>query len=157
MAATVLLVEDERKLRELVRSYLERAGFTALSTGSGADAITLAASAAPDLVVLDLGLPDVPGETVAREVRAGGPVPIVMLTAKAAEEDRIAGLELGADDYVTKPVSPREVVLRVQAILRRGSPAAKGGMTSYGSGTMLIDTSRRQVVVRGAGADLTPT
>ena len=115
MAATVLLVEDERKLRELVRSYLERAGFTALSTGSGAEAITLAASAAPDLVVLDLGLPDVPGETVAREVRAGGPVPIVMLTAKAAEEDRIAGLELGADDYVTKPFSPRELVLRVQA------------------------------------------
>src|SRR6202035_560242 len=110
MAATVLLVEDERKLRELVRSYLERAGFTVLSTESGAEAITLAASAAPDLVILDLGLPDVPGETVAREVRAGGPVPIVMLTAKAAEEDRIAGLELGADDYVTKPFSPREVV-----------------------------------------------
>src|SRR5580693_485154 len=100
MAATVLLVEDERKLRDLVRSYLERAGFTVLSTESGAEAITLAAAASPDLVVLDLGLPDVPGETVAREVRAGGPVPIVMLTAKAAEEDRIAGLELGADDYV---------------------------------------------------------
>ena len=96
MAATVLLVEDERKLRELVRSYLERAGFTALSTGSGAEAITLAASAAPDLVVLDLGLPDVPGETVARELRAAGSVPILMLTAKAGEEDRIAGLELGA-------------------------------------------------------------
>ena len=120
MAATVLLVEDERKLRELVRSYLERAGFTVLSTGSGAEAITVAASAAPDLVVLDLGLPDVPGETVARELRAAGPVPILMLTARVAEEDRIAGLELGADDYVTKPFSPRELVLRVQAILRRG-------------------------------------
>ena len=92
MAATVLLVEDERKLRELVRSYLERAGFTVLSTGSGAEAITVAASAAPDLVVLDLGLPDVPGETVARELRAAGPVPILMLTARVAEEDRIAGL-----------------------------------------------------------------
>src|SRR5579859_5732988 len=125
MAATVLLVEDERKLRELVRSYLERAGFTALSTGSGAEAITLAASAAPDLVVLDLGLPDVPGETVAREVRAAGPVPIVMLTAKVTEEDRIAGLELGADDYVTKPFSPRELVLRVQAILRRGQAGGR--------------------------------
>src|SRR5215469_15669148 len=100
MAATVLLVEDEPKLRELVRSYLERALFTVLSTGSGAEAISLAASAAPDLVVLDLGLPDVSGETVARELRANRPVPILMLTARAAEEDRIRGLELGADDYV---------------------------------------------------------
>src|ERR1700683_4067294 len=117
MTPTVLLGEDERKLRELVRSYLERAGFTVLSTGSGAEAITLAASSAPDLVALDRGLPDVPGETVAGEVRRMGQVPIVMLTARAAEEDRIAGLELGADDYVTKPFSPRELVLRVQAIL----------------------------------------
>src|SRR5205823_11472663 len=111
MAATVLLVEDERKLRDLVRSYLERAGFAVLSTGSGAEAITLASSAAPDLVILDLGLPDVPGETVAREVRAIAPVPVLMLTAKSSEEDRIRGLELGADDYVTKPFSPRELVL----------------------------------------------
>ena len=124
MTATVLLVEDERKLRELIRSYLERAGFTVLSTGSGAEAISVAVSAAPDLVILDLGLPDVSGEAVAGEVLATGPVPILMLTAKAAEEDRIAGLELGADDYVTKPFSPRELVLRVQAILRRGSPVS---------------------------------
>jgi DNA-binding response OmpR family regulator len=157
MAATVLLVEDERKLRELVRSYLERAGLVVLSTGSGAEAITLAASAAPDLVVLDLGLPDVSGETVAREVRAAGSVPIVMLTAKAAEEDRIAGLELGADDYVTKPFSPRELVLRVQAILRRGAPAVKQGAASYGGGTLVIDEPRREVRVRGTGLDLTPT
>src|SRR5271157_4268945 len=101
MAATVLVVEDERKLRDLVRSYLERAGFTVLSTGSGAEAITMAVTAAPDLVILDLGLPDVPGETVARELRATpvtGTTPILMLTAKSAEEDRIRGLELGADD-----------------------------------------------------------
>jgi len=107
MAATVLLVEDERKLRDLVRSYLERAGFTVLSTGSGAEALTLAASGSPDLVVLDLGLPDIPGEAVARELRATGGVPVLMLTAKSSEEDRIRGLELGADDYVTKPFSPR--------------------------------------------------
>src|SRR6202007_1129667 len=125
MAATVLVVEDERKLRDLVRSYLERAGFTVLSTGSGAEAITVAASAAPDLVVLDLGLPDVSRETGARELRATETaVPILILTAKAAEEDRIAGLELGADDYVTKPFSPRELVLRVQAMLRRRVPSA---------------------------------
>lgn len=157
MAATVLVVEDERKLRELVRSYLERAGFTVLSTGSGAEAITMAAAAEPDLVVLDLGLPDVPGETVARELRAVSPVPIVMLTAKSGEEDRIAGLELGADDYVTKPFSPRELVLRIQAVLRRGRQAATQGVTSYGSGMLVIDEPRREVMVRGKAAELTPT
>src|SRR5580700_2772924 len=122
MAATILLVEDERKLRDLVRSYLERAGFAVLSTGSGAEALTLVESASPDLLILDLGLPDVAGETVAREIRAAGPTPILMLTAKSGEEDRIRGLELGADDYVTKPFSPRELVLRVQAVLRRSGP-----------------------------------
>ena len=157
MTATVLLVEDERKLRELVRSYLERAGLAVLSTGSGAEALTLAAEAAPDLVVLDLGLPDVPGEAVARELRAAGSVPILMLTAKAGEEDRIVGLEIGADDYVTKPFSPRELVLRVQAILRRGTPVVTQGPASYGGGTLLIDTTCRQVIARGAEADLTPT
>jgi DNA-binding response OmpR family regulator len=157
MAATVLLVEDERKLRDLVRSYLERAGFTVLSTGSGAEAISLASATAPDLVVLDLGLPDIPGESVARELRAAGHVPILMLTARATQEDRIAGLELGADDYVTKPFSPRELVLRVQAILRRGGPATGHEVASYGDGALVIDESRRRLTVRGAAVDLTPT
>jgi DNA-binding response OmpR family regulator len=157
MPATVLLVEDERKLRELVRAYLERAGLTVLSTASGAEAITLATATAPDLVVLDLGLPDVPGEEVARELRAAGPVPILMLTARCTEEDRIAGLEIGADDYVTKPFSPRELVLRVQAILRRGGPADVHGVTSYGGGLLALDESRRQARVRDANVDLTPT
>jgi DNA-binding response OmpR family regulator len=157
MAATILLVEDERKLRELVRSYLERAGFTVVSTGSGAEALTLAAAAGPDLVVLDLGLPDIPGETVAREVRATGATPILMLTAKSSEEDRIRGLELGADDYVTKPFSPRELVLRVQAILRRGGPADGQGASRYGGGALVIDEPRREATVRGDVVDLTPT
>jgi DNA-binding response OmpR family regulator len=157
MAATVLLVEDERKLRELIRSYLERAGFTVMSTGSGAEAITLTTSGAPDLVILDLGLPDVPSETVAREMRVTGPVPVLMLTARAAEKDRIAGLDLGADDYVIKPFSPQELVRRVQAILRRGGSVAGPGPASYGGGTLLIDETRREVTVRGAGVDLTPT
>jgi DNA-binding response OmpR family regulator len=109
-------------------------------------------------VVLDLGLPDVPGETVAREVRAMSPIPILMLTARAAEEDRIRGLELGADDYVTKPFSPRELVLRVQAILRRGGQGvAAQGVASYGGGVLVIDEPRRTVTVRGAQAQLTPT
>ena len=155
--ATVLVVEDERKLRDFVRSYLERAGFTVLSTGSGAEAITMAAEAIPDLVVLDLGLPDVPGETVARELRAAAAVPILMLTAKSAEEDRIRGLELGADDYVTKPFSPRELVLRVQAILRRGGPAPAHGVTSYGQGALVIDEPQRLATVRGQAVSLTPT
>ena len=157
MAVTVLVVEDERKLRELVRSYLERAGFTVLSTGSGAEAITMVTDASPDLVVLDLGLPDVSGETVAREVRAPSTTPILMLTAKSAEEDRIRGLELGADDYVTKPFSPRELVLRVQAILRRGGPPAAQGIISYGGGELVIDEPQRLAMVRGTAVALTPT
>ena len=158
MTATVLLVEDERQLRDLVRSYLERAGFMVLSTGSGAEAITMFGSAAPDLVVLDLGLPDVPGVAVAREVRSAGATPILMLTAKSGEEDRIAGLELGADDYVTKPFSPRELVLRVQAILRRGGPAAaEQGVSRFGAGALVIDEPRRSARVRGDEVDLTPT
>ncbi len=157
MTSTVLVVEDERKLRDLVRSYLERAGFTVLSTASGAEAITMAATASPDLVVLDLGLPDVPGETVARELRTTSTAPILMLTAKSSEEDRIRGLELGADDYVTKPFSPRELVLRVQAILRRGGPAAARDVTSYGGGELVIDEPQRLVAVRGSAVALTPT
>ena len=150
MPATVLLVEDERRLRELVRSYLERAGFTVLSTGSGAEAITLGSSAAPDLVILDLCLPDVPGETVAAE--------LLMLTAKSSEQDRIHGLEAGADDYVTKPFSPRELVLRVKAILRRGDPAAAAQtVRSYGDGTLVIDEPRRLARIRGVPVELTPT
>jgi DNA-binding response OmpR family regulator len=159
MATTVLLVEDERKLRELVRSYLERGGFTVLSASSGAEALSLAGSTAPDLVVLDLGLPDVPGEAVARELRSRAATPILMLTAKASEEDRIRGLEMGADDYVTKPFSPRELVLRCQAILRRGGQPAAGTFqpARYGDGQLVIDEQRRTVQVRGEDVALTPT
>jgi len=158
MSATVLLVEDERKLRDLVRSYLERAGYAVLSTDSGAEAISVAASASPDLIVLDLGLPDVSGEAVAREVRAVGATPILMLTARSGEEDRIAGLELGADDYVTKPFSPRELVLRVQAILRRhAASSAESGVSRFGGGMLVIDEPMRVARVRGAEVELTPT
>ena len=158
MPQTVLVVEDETKIRELLRSYLEREGFTVLTTASGAEAIGLAEHAAPDLIVLDLRLPDVPGEEVAREVRRSSAVPILMLTAKSAEDDRIHGLEVGADDYVTKPFSPRELILRVHAILRRGRGDARhGARRSYGGGELVIDEDRRQVVVRGEAVELTPT
>ncbi len=157
MARTVLIVEDETKIRELLRSYLEREGFDVLTTGSGAEAITLAGRAAPDLIVLDLGLPDVPGEEVAREIRQSSRVPILVLTAKSAEQDRIRGLELGADDYVTKPFSPRELMLRVQAILRRGHDDSPTRRQSFGDGELVIDEERREVIVRGQLVDLTPT
>lgn len=158
MRATVLVVEDERKIRELVRSYLEREGLEVVTTASGAEALTLAEKVAPDLVILDLRLPDVPGEEVAREVRRASQVPILMLTAKAGEADRIRGLELGADDYVTKPFSPRELVLRVQAILRRGrADDASEERASFGAGELEIDEVRRELTVRGEQVNLTPT
>lgn len=156
--AVVLVVEDEAKIRGLVRSYLEREGLQVLSTASGAEAITLASSAEPDLVVLDLALPDVPGEEVARELRRVSSVPILVLTAKAAEEDRIKGLELGADDYVTKPFSPRELVLRVHAILRRrGDGREEGDVRAFGDGELVVDEHRHEVRVRRGPVGLTPT
>lgn len=157
MALTVMVVEDELKIRELLRSYLEREGWAVLTTGSGAEAITLARSSAPDLVILDLGLPDVSGETVATELRRSSSTPILMLTARASEEDRIRGLELGADDYVTKPFSPREVVLRAHAILRRGRDGASNRGLSFGGREIVIDEDRHEVAVRGETVELTPT
>lgn len=158
MAQRVMVVEDEVKLRELVRSYLEREGMDVFSTGSGAEAIHYAGRSTLDLVILDLGLPDVPGEEVARELRSVSDVPILMLTAKSEERDRIAGLELGADDYVTKPFSPRELILRVGAILRRGRAGADDpGGASFGAGRLVIDEDRRRVEVDGKAVELTPT
>jgi two-component system alkaline phosphatase synthesis response regulator PhoP len=155
---TVLVVEDDRKLRDVLRSYLEREGMTALTTGSGAQALTLAAAGGIDLLVLDLGLPDVPGEEVLREVRASSALPVLLLTGRAEAQDRIRGLELGADDYVTKPFSPREVVLRVRAILHRVT--GRGGpdlVRSFGGGTLVIDEQRRNVIAYQRNVILTPT
>jgi DNA-binding response OmpR family regulator len=158
VVATVLVVEDEPKLRDLLRSYLERDGHAVVSAGTGADGLRLAASADPDLIILDLGLPDITGEAIAAEVRTSSSVPIVMLTARAEETDRIRGLELGADDYVTKPFSPRELLLRVRAVLRRGSPQRDPSHAqSFGSGRLVIDTSTREVTANGAAVTLTPT
>ena len=161
MAATVLVVEDEQKIRDLVRSYLEREGWSVVTTASGAEALTLHAELLPDLVVLDLRLPDVPGESVAAEIRRYADTPILMLTAKSSESDRVAGLELGADDYLTKPFSPRELVLRVKAILRRttsnGPVRAAGGPVSFGDGAVTIDEDRHEARIRGESVELTPT
>ena len=158
MPACVLIVEDEPKIRDLLRSYLEFDGLAVLATGSGADAIRLARDTAPDLIVLDLGLPDIPGEEVAREVRGFSAVPILVLTAKTSTDDRIHGLELGADDYVTKPFSPREVTLRVQAILRRMHPdTGDSRPVSYGDGELALDENRHLAIVRGEPVELTTT
>ena len=159
MPQSVLVVEDERKIRELVRAYLERAGFSVYSTESGAEAIEIARSRPLDLLVLDLGLPDVPGSEVLREVRTISDVPILILTSRAAEDDRIHGLEMGADDYVTKPFSPRELVLRAQAIVRRGrgDTAPDEGRYSFGQGELSIDEASREVLARGQAVSLTAT
>lgn len=155
---TVLVVEDERDIREVLRRYLERAGLSVLTTGTGAEAIRLLTSAPPDLVVLDLGLPDVDGTDVLREIHAAGQPPVIVLTARSSTDDRIRGLQLGADDYVTKPFSPAEVVLRVQAVLHRsgGQPAA-GGPVTYGQGRLGIDEPRHEASLDGRSLDLTPT
>jgi DNA-binding response OmpR family regulator len=159
MASTVLVVEDEQKIRDLVRGYIEREGLSVVTTGSGAEALVLHDRIGPDLVILDLRLPDVPGESVAAEIRRHAETPILMLTAKSGEADRIAGLELGADDYLTKPFSPRELVLRTQAILRRaqGRSADADRAVSFGDGELVVDDARHEANVRGVEVELTPT
>ncbi|MFI1415100.1 response regulator transcription factor [Streptomyces sp. NPDC020707] len=160
MAATVLVVEDEKEIRELLRRYLERAGYGVLTTGSGAEAVRLLGEHGIDLTLLDLGLPDVDGDEVLREARAHGRVPVVVLTARSTVEDRIHGLRLGADDYVTKPFSPTEVVLRVGAVLQRVGGTATGAApvpSSYGEGRLRIDEARHEAVLDGCYLELTPT
>jgi DNA-binding response OmpR family regulator len=155
---TVLVVEDERDIREVLRRYLERAGLSVLTTGTGAEAIRLLTSAPPDLVLLDLGLPDVDGTDVLREIRAAGRPPVLVLTARSTVDDRIHGLQLGADDYVTKPFSPAEVVLRVQAVLHRsGGQPGPGGPVTFGQGRLRIDEPRHEASLDGRSLDLTPT
>ena len=156
--AVVLVVDDEVRIRELVRRYLEHEGHQVLTAGSGAEALETAQRVVVDLVVLDLRLPDIPGEEVAAEIRRTSDVPILMLTAKVDERDRIHGLEVGADDYVTKPFSPRELVLRVGAILRRGRSSTTDASTeSFGGGSLIIDEATRRVTVNSAPVELTPT
>lgn len=157
MTTTVLVVDDERKLRNLLRDYLEREGYAVLEAADGSTALDLARATRPDLVVLDLGLPGLPGDEVARLLRKDSDLPIVMLTAKATENDRVAGLRMGADDYVVKPFSPRELVARIEAVLRRSRTTGTETPTniSYGGGMLRIDTERREVRIGDALAELT--
>lgn len=151
----ILVVDDELKIARLVRDYLVEAGFDVITASDGLGAIATARSARPDLIVLDIGLPGLDGLDVTRSIRKHSDTPIVMLTARSDETDRIIGLELGADDYVVKPFSPRELVARVKAVLRR----TMGRVTSdvLRVGDLEIDVSERSVVFAGDPVELTTT
>jgi DNA-binding response OmpR family regulator len=154
---TVLVVDDQPDIVRLVRDYLERAGFDVLAAQDGEQALQIARRSHPDLVILDLGLPGLDGLDVARTLRRDGDTPIIMLTARAEEADRVAGLELGADDYVTKPFSAREMVARVRAVLRRTSGArAEADVVRVGE-TLVLDAPRMETSVEGRRISLTPT
>ncbi len=153
----ILVVEDETKIARLVRDYLEHAGFEVLVAGDGEVALASARRSRPDLVVLDLGLPGRDGLDVARMLRQTSGVPIVMLTARGEEVDRVVGLELGADDYVVKPFSPKELVARVRAVLRRTEAARAGGPEVLRVADVEVDVPRMRVSVGGRPVELTPT
>ena len=152
----VLVVDDDPGIVKLVRAYLEQAGFEVAVAYDGKKAMQIARHDRPDLVVLDLMLPEMDGWDVCRALRKESDVPIIMLTARVEESDKLIGLELGADDYVTKPFSPRELVARVRSVLRRveGLPARPERLSHA---EITVDLSRHLVEVRGKAIDLTPT
>ena len=154
---TILVVDDEPKIVKTVRAYLENAGFRVVTAGDGQAALTVYRHEKPGLVVLDLGLPGMDGLDVARTLRRESNVPIIMLTARVDEADRLVGLELGADDYVPKPFSPRELVARVRAVLRRAGPEREVAAPAIAAGDLSIDQERRLVTVTGRAVELTPT
>ena len=152
-AGTIVIVDDDRSIRELASVYLEKEGFRVESAADGASGIERVAAAAPDLVILDLMMPGMSGYDVCKTLRQGSNIPILMLTARDDDVDKIVGLELGADDYVTKPFNPRELVARVKAILRRAetaSPASPNGVIH--AGDLTIDRQRREA--RAAGREI---
>ncbi|HEX2856604.1 MAG TPA: response regulator transcription factor [Propionibacteriaceae bacterium] len=152
---TVLVVEDERDIRELLRRYLTRAGFLVLGAATGAEALLELDQARADLVLLDLGLPDIDGREILD--RATPDIPVIVLTARAALPDRIAGLRAGADDYIVKPFSPTEVVLRVQAVLARRPFSGDDQVRSFDGGRLRIDQGRHEATLDGETLALTPS
>jgi len=152
----ILLVDDERRIVEVLEAYLERECFEIHSADNGIEALKKVKTIHPDLIILDLMLPDISGEEVCRLVRKESDVPILMLTAKSAEDDRINGIVMGADDYLTKPFSPREVVVRVQAILRRVKKAEKVERLDFNEKKLAIDLIKKEVIVNGQQVTLTP-
>ena len=151
----MLLVEDEAAIAEPLSEALDREGFETAVAGSVRDALARARETPPDLVLLDIGLPDGSGLDVCRELRRESDVPVIMLTARGSEADRVAGLELGADDYVVKPFSAREVTARVRAVLRRAQPApGAGGGPAIEVGGVRVDTDRHQATLDGEALEL---
>jgi DNA-binding response OmpR family regulator len=154
----ILIVDDDRKIVDLVRAYLEKDGYRVSVAYDGLEALELARQKQPDLIVLDLLLPGVDGLDVCRILRGeGDKVPIIMLTAKTTEADKLVGLDLGADDYVTKPFSPRELLARVRAVLRRVGEEEYEGPSEVRFGDLLVDFVRHQVQVSENPVSLTPT
>jgi DNA-binding response OmpR family regulator len=153
--ARVLVVDDDVTVREVVVSYLRAGGHAVVEAADGADALREMRSDPADLVVLDLMMPGIDGLEVCRRLRASGDVPIIMLTALGAEVDRVVGLESGADDYVTKPFSPRELVLRVEALLRRVGEKARPETGSVTDGDLVVDSGRHEVTLGGEVLALT--
>jgi DNA-binding response OmpR family regulator len=155
--ATILVVDDEPRIVQLVRDYLEHGGFTVLVASDGAAALRTARTGRPDLVVLDLGLPGLDGLDVARALRRDGEVPIIMLTARTEESDKLVGLELGADDYLTKPFSPKELVARVRAVLRRAEGMRSPADVIRVGSEVELDVPRMEARFGGRRIDLTKT
>ena len=155
--APILVVEDESSIASFVALYLKNAGFTVRVAGTGADALAKAAADPPSLIVLDLMLPDLDGIDVCRRIRQRSDIPILMLTARDDDIDKIIGLEVGADDYLTKPFNPRELVARVKSILRRATPERREfESASLEHGALRIDSGRREVTVDGEEIQLAP-
>lgn len=159
MNERVLLVDDDPSVHEVVRAYLEREGYIVYSAFNGLDGLRLSQSREPALIVLDRMLPDISGDDLCGEVRDRSETAILMLTGRTGEDDRIGGLELGADDYLAKPFSPRELVARVKALLRRsrGREAAPGKVLSFDDGGLRVDTVQHRVFARGELVELTPS
>ena len=153
---TILVVDDEPKLVKVVRDYLEHDGYRVVSAGDGREALERFHEARPDLVVLDLMLPELDGLEVCRRLRRGSGIPIIMLTARAEEVDELVGLELGADDYLTKPFSPRALLARIRSVLRRTIPTGDDE-ESVSLGPLRVDQSRHEATWEGAPLALTPT
>jgi DNA-binding response OmpR family regulator len=153
---TVLVVDDEPQIATIARDYLSRAGFSVEVATDGTSGLEMARRTRPDLVVLDLGLPRLDGLAVARALRSESDVPIIMLTARVDEADRLAGFDVGADDYITKPFSPRELVARVSSVLRRSRHAPAAG-AQFDVADLSIDVAKMRVERRGSLIDLTAT
>jgi DNA-binding response OmpR family regulator len=156
MSRTILVVDDDHKMVDLIRLYLEKDEYRVLVAYDGRQALETARRLHPDLIILDLMLPKIDGLDVCRTLRAETDTPIIMLTAKTTEEDKLIGLDLGADDYVTKPFSPRELMARLRAVLRRSVEEKKGSPTRLECGDLVVDFMRRQVSLQGEIIHLTP-